>query len=63
MTHFASRVGAIIPEAIAISAEIPLNFNSHCPFLPTVTYNKDAKVRIVVCRQRNSQFLLSNIDC
>ena len=54
MTHFASRVSAIIPEAIAAAAELPPNFNSHCLFLPIVTYNKDVKVRIVVCRQRVS---------
>ena len=59
MTHFASRVSAIIPEAIAAAAELPPNFNSHCLFLPIVTYNKDVKVRIVVSRQRVSSVILT----
>ena len=61
MTHFASRVSAIIPEAIAVAAEVPPNFNSHCPFLPIVTYNKDVKVSIILSSKRNSQFLLSSM--
>ena len=36
-TYFASSVNAIIPDAIAVAAELPPNWYSHCPFSPAVT--------------------------
>lgn len=59
MTHFASRVSAIIPEAIADAAELPPNCNSHGPFLPIVTYNKDVNAYL----SPDNEFIFSNIDC